>query len=178
VFVLLLSGAAVSTFGWLTGALLAAPRALFALARDGFLPRRLSDVHPRFRTPHIAIATFALVAVALAVSGTFERLVVVSNLAALGVYFMSAIAVWAMRLRGIRGEGEPFVIPGGATVPVLACAATAWVAAATVTRPEVAAFGFVIVVSILLYGVSRGVSRRGLAAVSSSGGDDAHGGLG
>jgi basic amino acid/polyamine antiporter, APA family len=89
---LLLVGATVSMFGWLTGSILAGPRGLFALARDGFLPRQIAAVHLRFRTPHVAIATYAALALALALSGTFERLAVVSNLAALGLYFLCAIA--------------------------------------------------------------------------------------
>ena len=54
-FMLLLVGATVSMFGWMTGSMLAGPRGMFALARDGFLPRPIAKVHDRFRTPYIAM---------------------------------------------------------------------------------------------------------------------------
>ena len=44
---LLLAGAAISMFGYLGGMTLSMPRMVFALARDGFLPRALAAVHPR-----------------------------------------------------------------------------------------------------------------------------------
>ena len=152
---LLLIGATVSMFGWLTGSILAGPRGLFALARDGFLPRQVAAVHPRFRTPHVAIATYAVLALALALSGTFEQLAVVSNLAALGLYFLCAIAVWVLRRRGVRSEGEPFRMHGGATVPVLACLVIAWVVWQTITRREFVAFGVVLAASVVAYALRR-----------------------
>ena len=48
---LLLMGATVSMFGNLGGTTLAMPRIVFALARDGFLPRALAVVHPIRRVP-------------------------------------------------------------------------------------------------------------------------------
>ena len=148
---LLLVGAAVSMFGWLTGSLLAAPRGVFALARDGFLPRRAAVVHPRYRTPHVAIAAYAVAAIALALSGTFEQLAILSNIAALGLYFLCAVSVLRLRARGVRGEGAPFVIPGGPIVPLLTCTVVAAVVSQTIGRREFAAFGVVLVVAVVMY---------------------------
>ena len=53
---LLLAGAAISMFGYLGGMTLAMPRLVFALARDGYLPRALAAVHPVYRSPQAAIA--------------------------------------------------------------------------------------------------------------------------
>jgi amino acid transporter len=75
---------------------------LFALGRDGFLPRRLTRVHPRFHTPHVAIGTYAALVVAAALSGTFERLVVFANIGGLAIYFLSPIALWRLRKKGSR----------------------------------------------------------------------------
>jgi amino acid transporter len=52
---LLLAGAAISTFGYLGGMTLSMPRMLFALARDGFLPRALAAVHPEKQDSQTAI---------------------------------------------------------------------------------------------------------------------------
>src|SRR6185295_8629575 len=43
---LVLAGAAISMFGYVSGAMLGSPRALFAFARDGVLPAALSRIHP------------------------------------------------------------------------------------------------------------------------------------
>ncbi|HEY4132335.1 MAG TPA: amino acid permease, partial [Gemmatimonadaceae bacterium] len=71
---LILIGSAISMFGYVSGMTLAVPRMLFAFGRDGFLPAQLAAVHPRFKTPHIAIAVQAVVVIALATSGSFEWL--------------------------------------------------------------------------------------------------------
>ncbi len=65
---LLLAGAAISMFGYLGGMTLSMPRILFALARDGFLPRALAAVHPAPR-PAGAIVVQSLLALALATLG-------------------------------------------------------------------------------------------------------------
>ena len=150
-FTLLLVGTTISMFGWMTGSILAGPRGLFALARDGFLPKQIAAVHPQTRTPYIAICLYAAIALTLALSGTFEQLAIISNLAALGLYFLSAIGVWMLRRRNVRGEGQPFLMPGGLVVPVLACLLIGWVISQTITRREFIAFGVVIVVSVLVY---------------------------
>lgn len=117
---LLSFGVLLSIFGYLSGMTLAIPRALFAFARDGFLPRQVAAVHPRFHTPHVAIAAQTLLVLLLATTSGFERLAVIANGAALLVYLGCALAAWQLRRRGVRGEGEPFVLPGGPLVPVLA----------------------------------------------------------
>jgi APA family basic amino acid/polyamine antiporter len=150
-FMLLLIGATVSMFGWMTGSMLAGPRGMFALARDGFLPRGMAKVHDTFRTPYIAICVYAGLALTLALSGTFEQLAIISNLSALGLYFLSAIGVWVLRKRNVRGEGEPFRIAGGPTVPILACLLVAWVISQTITTREFIAFGVVLVFSVVVY---------------------------
>jgi APA family basic amino acid/polyamine antiporter len=147
----MLAGAAASMFGNLCGAILAGPRSIFALGRDGFLPRVLARVHPVRHTPHVAILTFAAVALAFGLSGTFEQLAILTNLSTLSVYVVTALAAWRLRARNVRLEGEPFNVPGGPLVPVLACAAIGAVIVATVSRAEVAALALALVVASAVY---------------------------
>lgn len=55
----------VSTFGALNANLLCGPRMIFAMARDGLFLRAVGQVHPKFRTPHWAIVSETVLAVAL-----------------------------------------------------------------------------------------------------------------
>jgi len=118
---MLLVGVVVSTFGYLSGMTLAVPRALYAFARDGFLPAPLAKVHPAWKTPHIAIIVQVALTCALAVSSGFGALAVISNVAALLVYFACAVAAWELRRRNVQAGGTPFKVPGAAIVPVLTC---------------------------------------------------------
>jgi APA family basic amino acid/polyamine antiporter len=63
-----------SVFGAMTGSIMAAPRVYFAMARDGLLFRWVSEVHPRYRTPHRAIVLQAIWASVLAGTGTYRQL--------------------------------------------------------------------------------------------------------
>jgi len=45
----------VSSFGAMSGIILAGPRVYYAMAEDGLLFRWMGAVHPRYRTPHLAI---------------------------------------------------------------------------------------------------------------------------
>ncbi|HEY0038702.1 MAG TPA: APC family permease [Longimicrobium sp.] len=120
---LILVGTAISTFGYVSGMMLAVPRAPFAMARDGFLPRKLASVHPRFHTPHIAIAFQAVITCALAVSSQFILLAVLANLSTLLLYAACCVAAWELRRRGVAtGGGTPFRVPAAPVIPWLALA--------------------------------------------------------
>ena len=151
----LLAGATVSMLGWTTGAILAAPRTLFAMARDGLLPRPLAAVHPRHHTPHVAIVTYGVLVVAISATGTFAQLATLASLAVLGVYVLGAVALLGLRRRGIRSERPPLVVPGGAAVPVVTCALIGWIAWQTATRTELIAFAAVWLASLVLHAVRR-----------------------
>ncbi|MFO0425134.1 MAG: APC family permease [Planctomyces sp.] len=50
----------ISTFGALNANLLAGPRVIFAMSRDGVFLQSMSRIHPRYHTPHIAILSLAV----------------------------------------------------------------------------------------------------------------------
>jgi basic amino acid/polyamine antiporter, APA family len=163
---LLLAGAAISMFGYIGGMTLAVPRALFALGRDGFLPRALASVHPRHHTPHVAIGVQAVVTMALALTSGFERLAILANLATLLLYAACCLAAWQLRRRDVRAGGIPFRVPGGAVVPFLALGAIAYLLS-SITLGEWTTAGAVLVVSALLYLLTRGArAARGTPASS------------
>ncbi|MCX5759999.1 MAG: APC family permease, partial [Gemmatimonadetes bacterium] len=148
---LLLVGAAISTFGYMSGMTLAVPRALFAFGRDGFLPRQMAALHPSFQTPWLAIILQSAVVCALAVVNEFEALAVLANLSALLLYFAFAVAAWELRRRGIQNEGTtPFNLPFGPTIHILACVAIIWLLT-SITGAEWRSVGYVLVVATGLF---------------------------
>jgi APA family basic amino acid/polyamine antiporter len=152
---LLLLGVIISTFGYLSGMSLASPRSLFAFARDGFLPRQLASVHPRFHTPWIAVIIQLSLACTVAITSSFGSLAVISNVAALLCYFGCAAAAWRLRRDGVQEPGTvPFRAPGGAATPVLACVAI--IALLTsITAQEWMVLVQVIVASIVIFFITK-----------------------
>jgi APA family basic amino acid/polyamine antiporter len=63
-----------SVFGAMMGSILAAPRVYFAMAKDGLLFQWVNRLHPRFGTPHRAIALQAVWASVLVLTGTYRQL--------------------------------------------------------------------------------------------------------
>src|ERR1700682_3303954 len=90
----LLAGATISAFGFVTSDILSSPRMIFAFGRDGTLPAWFARVHPRYRSPDVAIITYAAIAFALSVVGRFEGLAVISNVAVLSMYLLCCAACW------------------------------------------------------------------------------------
>jgi basic amino acid/polyamine antiporter, APA family len=151
----MLVAAVISMLGYMSANILSVPRSIFAYARDGFLPTLLSAVHERYRTPHVAIIVHGCLLVALAVTGSYERLAIFSNLNAFVLYMLCAIAVMALRARDVHIDGAPFRIPGGALVPVATVLATGWLMYATATRGDLLGLGLILALALLLYGVRR-----------------------
>jgi amino acid transporter len=104
---LMLLGAAVSMFGYLSADIWGSPRMLFAFARDGLLPRALGRLHLRSNVPHVAILFYALIAMVLAITGTFAELAVLSTLTAAALYILGCAAAWVLARRGVAESGPP-----------------------------------------------------------------------
>jgi APA family basic amino acid/polyamine antiporter len=64
----------LSSFGAMSGIILAGPRVYYAMAQDGLLFRWMGAVHPRYQTPHWAIVAQAGVASVLVATGTYRAL--------------------------------------------------------------------------------------------------------
>src|SRR6059036_264908 len=143
---ILLAGASISAFGFVTSDILSSPRMIFAFGRDGALPQFFAHVHPRYRSPDVAIITYATLAFALSLSGTFEQLAVLSNVAVLLMYFLCCAACWVLIGRDVRTDGKPFNFPGMKIVPALAILAIVWILAHATVR-EFLVTGIVLVLS-------------------------------
>ena len=148
---LMLVGATVSMFGFLCGTVLTGPRSLFAFAQAGLAPRALAAVHASRHTPHVAIVVYVAISFGLALSGSFESLLVLTNVSGLLVYIGVAVAAWELRRRDVRAHGAPFIAPGGAVIPVITCVIISAVIVATVRWQEIIAVAVVVAVSTGAY---------------------------
>lgn len=112
-------GAMISIGGNVSNTTLIGPRYLFALARDGYGPRALAAVHPKYRTPAAAIITQSAVALVLALSGSFVQLAMLSVIARLTTYIGTAAAVPILRKR-FGDRPDAVRLPAGPLIPILA----------------------------------------------------------
>jgi len=157
--VVLLAGASISAFGFVTSDILSSPRMIFAFGRDGALPQFFAHVHPRYRSPDVAIITYAALAFLLSISGTFERLAVLSNVAVLLMYLLCCAACWVLVQRDVRPDGKPFNFPGMKIVPALAILAIVWILAHATVR-EFLVTGIVLALSSVFYFARRKFRRN------------------
>jgi len=154
-----LAGATISMFGYISGDVLGTPRVIFAFARDGILPARVAAIHPRFHTPWIAVLIHAVLAAAMAISSTFNRLAIISNVATLSVYLLCVAAAYQLERRNVQTAGTPFALPGGVILPVLAAAVLLWLLSSATAR-EFAVEVIVLIIATALY-LARRPARRG-----------------
>ncbi len=100
-------------------------RLWYAMAAGGQLPGVLARVHPRYRTPHVAVVAFAFVAWAIAMYSNFAELAALSAIARLFFYLSTCLAVPVLRQR-LPDASRQFTVPGGALIPAAAAAICLW----------------------------------------------------
>jgi basic amino acid/polyamine antiporter, APA family len=105
-----------STFGSLNGSILTSPRVFFALAEDGLFFRSVAAVHPRYKTPYVALTLYMFLGLAGIATRTFQQL---AELFVIGIWPFYALSVAAVFLvprkrpelaAQCRGWGHP-VLP-------------------------------------------------------------------
>jgi APA family basic amino acid/polyamine antiporter len=104
-----------STFGALSGIILCGPRVYYSMAKDGLLFRWVGAIHPRFNTPHKAIAIQAVWSSILVITGTYRALFTRVIYTEWAFFALMAIGLILLRrrsnvVRGYRIWGYP-VIP-------------------------------------------------------------------
>ena len=137
-------GASISILGTSSNTVLMAPRYLLALSQDGYGPRWLGAIHPRFRTPAVSIVLIGAVSLGLALSGSFVQLALLSVVSRLCTYLGTAGSVLVLRHKHGDREGA-LRLPGGPLIPVAAIVLSlALLASAQVANLIAAAIALVI----------------------------------
>jgi len=136
-------------------------RLLYGMARQKLVPAVLGKVHPRTRTPHVAIATLLVLVVALALIGNISQLAAATSLLLLLTFAVVNSALLVLQSRPDEPAGR-FEVP--AIVPALGVLVCGGLIAARVhrvlTEPTESGLALVIaaaliVVIALLYVVLR-----------------------
>jgi amino acid transporter len=135
----------ISSFSSLNGSMLASPRVFFAMADDGLFFETIAKVHPRFKTPYIAIILAALLGMALVLSRSFEALTDTFVLAIWPFYALGVAAIY--RLRRSRPDlARPYRAIGYPIVPaIFITAVIAFVVNALVSDPLPTSITFAII---------------------------------
>jgi len=117
-------GSVVAITGNNAGQVLSGSRMLFALGENGDLPTFFARVHPHYRTPANAILFTSAVALALALSGSFAQIAVVSAVARIVTYTSVSAATLRLRSPEFQGRVNPatFTTPFGPVIPIVAIA--------------------------------------------------------
>jgi len=137
---------AVSTFGSLSGIMLAAPRIFFAMAAEGLFFRSVGAAHPRYQTPHRAIALSAALGVAFVLTRTFEQLADTFVLAIWPFYGIAVAGLFRLR-RSADDERRLYRTPGYPLVPAIFIAGVTYLVGNAVAVDPVwtlATFGIVL----------------------------------
>jgi basic amino acid/polyamine antiporter, APA family len=135
----------ISMFSAANSIMLNAPRVYYAMANDGLFFRSLSQVHPRFGTPALAVGAAGIWSTVLAASGTFEQLLTYVVFIGWIFYALAAASVFIYRKRAPDAV-RPYRVPAYPWTPlVFILAAMALVANTIATQPVRAAVGLGIV---------------------------------
>lgn len=106
----------VSVFATLNSSILSGARAPFAMARDGYFFRSLARVHPRYRTPYVALWWQAVFCCAFALTGSYKSLFTLTIFAEWLFYALAVTSLFRFRR---RGEQSPFRMWGYPVLPAL-----------------------------------------------------------
>jgi APA family basic amino acid/polyamine antiporter len=147
----------MSSFGGVSGIILAGPRVYLAMADDGLLFKWAGRIHPTYKTPSIAIAAQAVWSSALVLTGTYG--VIVSRVVYTEWIFFGALALGTIQYRRRAGYTPSFRAAGFPVVPVLfALMCLAIVVNQIISDPRNSMLGLAIVIAGLpVYFVWRGV---------------------
>ena len=99
-------------FGSLNGVLLSHTRIYFRMAQEKFFFSKAASIHPRHRTPHMALLYTMIWSCVLVVSGTFDMLTDMVVFATFLFYGLLAAATLKMKRNGIikvKVTGYPYV---------------------------------------------------------------------
>jgi APA family basic amino acid/polyamine antiporter len=151
----------VSTLGANAAVILSGSRVMYAMAANGLFFRAAAAVHPRYRSPHVAVTLLCAWASVLALSGTYEQLFTYVVFASVLFSLLGGIALF--RLRATRPDAErPYRVWGYPAVPALFILGSLYLVINTLTaRPAESLAGLgLLVLGLPVYAYWRRASPK------------------
>jgi len=108
----------LNIFGGAAAWIITSPRLLFAIGRDGLLPKALGKVHPKFKTPYVAIIAQTVLTTLVLLSGSYRLLLELILPLAIFMYAMVAVSVTILRFTK-PDHPRTFKVPFGKVTPVV-----------------------------------------------------------
>ncbi len=142
---------AISTLGFLSQAILTAPRVYFAMADDGLFFRAVAWLSPRTRVPVVAIVLQSAWTMVIALTGRYEQ--ILNYVIAMDFLFfgLTATTIFVFRRRagnGLTVGGTGQRVPGHPVTTIVFVAVCWWVVGNTIYRyPENTLIGFAILLA-------------------------------
>jgi APA family basic amino acid/polyamine antiporter len=142
---------ALSTLGFLSNQILTSPRVYFQMAADGTFFKQLAWVNPRTHAPVLAIVLQGLIAIIVALSGSYDQILNYVTCNDYIFFGLAAIALIVFRNRDARDPAAPkpaFRMPGHPYTTLLFLAAAWYVVGDTVLKsPHDTGIGIAILLS-------------------------------
>jgi len=108
----------VSSFGCVNGLILAGARVVYAMARDGLFFPAGAEIHPRYRTPAVALVIQGVVAALLTLTGTYSDLLTLTAFSSLLFNVGTMVGLFVLR-RTRPDMPRPYRCWGYPVVPLL-----------------------------------------------------------
>jgi amino acid transporter len=112
------AGTLIAAYGYLSANMLHVPRLTFAMGEHGDFPQSFALVHPRFRTPHFSVVTFALLLLLFSIGGDFRWNATLAAMSRLFIYGSVAVALPVLRKQ--QPQADRFRLPAGNVFAVVA----------------------------------------------------------
>jgi len=139
----------ISTFGCNNGLILSGARVYYAMARDDLFFKSAGVLHPRYKTPTVALIVQAVWTCLLCLSGTYTQLLNFVIFAALVFYGLTAVALFVLRVKR-PAAARPVRAPGYPWFPALYVLATAVIAADLVAQDATRTYSVLGLVLVLI----------------------------
>src|SRR5438128_3809830 len=158
----------ISTFGCNNGLILSGARVYYAMARDDLFFKSAGILHPRFKTPAVALVVQAIWTSLLCLSGTYTQLLNFVIFAALVFYGLTAVGLFALRAKRPAAD-RPVRAPGYPWLPALYVIATAVIAVDLLVQDATRTYSFLglglVLIGVPVYFGWRAMVRRGSATI-------------
>jgi APA family basic amino acid/polyamine antiporter len=125
------------------------PRILYAMSRDGLLPKVMAKTHPRFRTPYVATILTGLFVAGGAAAASLDEMTDLCNIGTLSAFIIVCAGVLVLRWQD-PGRTSGFRTPWVPWIPLLGIASCFWL---MLGLPAIAWVRFIVwlIAGLILY---------------------------